>query len=279
MPIPVVPMTPAALLPTGPLRRIGTKVTCLHEIDSTNSAMMREARQLPDGAVLFAEFQTAGRGRFSRRWSAPAHSSILLSILLREPAHSPLIAQITMIAARAMCQSIRDQAGCDCRIRWPNDLLIQARKVGGVLAQTQTALNPQGREVVVGIGVNCFQRNEDFPPEIRSRATSLAIVSDDVPRREALAADFLARFDEEIAACHPPRHSSRNEQTLDLAADHWLAYCADVGKDITLRVQNKLVRGTVLGCTLTGDLLLRNDDGTEIFIEASTASRVEASEE
>lgn len=141
-------------------------------IDSTN----RRARELaaygaPHGTVVTADEQSAGRGRLGNRWSAPARQSVLMSLLVREPVIEQGL--LALAAGCATCAAIERVAGVRCALKWPNDVLIDGRKVSGILLEGR----PQEAWVVVGIGVNVFTTSEDFEPDLRGRATSLALAA------------------------------------------------------------------------------------------------------
>jgi BirA family biotin operon repressor/biotin-[acetyl-CoA-carboxylase] ligase len=133
----------------------------------------------PNRTVLAADFQTAGRGRLDRRWDAPAGSNLLVSLLLRDvPVHPHALTQRVALAARAAAHRT---AGVDVALKWPNDLLVDGRKLAGVLAQA--ADSPAGRFVVVGIGLNV-----QWAPEGAAR------LGDDVTPRQVLRA-LLEEYD------------------------------------------------------------------------------------
>jgi len=148
--------------------RLGRPRLHLREVDSTN----RRARELasagaPHGTLVTATAQTAGRGRQGRRWSAPPGRALVLSLVLREaPALLPL----------AAAAAVAELAGEDALVKWPNDVLVDGRKVAGILAEGR----PQEGWAVLGIGVNVAVRLEDLPAELRSTAGTLGRAPDDL---------------------------------------------------------------------------------------------------
>jgi len=155
--------------------------------DSTNE----RARELalagaPHGALVTADEQTAGRGRQGRSWLAAPRSAVAMSLVLRDLDERH--AAIPLAAAVAVCEAL---APLDCRIKWPNDVWIDRRKVSGILVEGR----PQEGWAVLGLGVNVTTAREDFPPELRDTATSLRIAGDDRGVEEVLAA-ILAALDE-----------------------------------------------------------------------------------
>src|SRR5919198_2054958 len=153
---------------------LGQVVHWHDEVGSTNDL----AKALADdgaahGEVVVAEAQSAGRGRRGRSWPSPPGRNLYLSAVLRPdlpPARAP---ELTLVASVALCQAVR-QADVAASIKWPNDLLVGGRKLGGILLE-MAAEPDQIQWVVLGIGVNVNGRPEDFPEEVRPIATSMAI--------------------------------------------------------------------------------------------------------
>jgi BirA family biotin operon repressor/biotin-[acetyl-CoA-carboxylase] ligase len=264
------PLTASDLFPAGPLRRLGRRIALFSELDSTNAYLLRNAAELPDGAVAAAEFQSAGRGRQGRRWFAPRGSSVLLSVLLIEPADSPRIAQATALAAVAAVEAIEAETTCRPALRWPNDLVVVGRKLGGVLAEStplNNASRPQ-RALVIGIGLNCLQQPGHFPAELASSATSLEIECAQPIDRRSLARRLLERLDSHVADV-ADMHDNRDDlhQT-------WTARCGDLGRYVTLEENSRRYTGTVLEIADNGDLVVQLDSGGRRQFESTTTTRI-----
>jgi len=151
--------------------------------DSTNERAKDLAlRGAPHGTIVTAGEQTAGRGRQGRTWVAPPGSALLLSVLLRDLGKAQ--AHLPLAAALAVCDACERAAPVSCRIKWPNDVWIDGRKVAGILIEGR----PQEGWAVLGVGVNVSTREGDFPPELRDIATSLGAASG---RASAPASDDL----------------------------------------------------------------------------------------
>ncbi len=184
-----------ATLPVGVV--VGREIVVFEETDSTNDLAAQAGRDgVAEGIVFFAESQRAGRGRLGRRWMSPPGQNLLLSILLR-PASIPVERwpELTFCAALAVAETAERFTGRTAQVKWPNDVLLAGRKVAGILLEAHHGQEPGF--VVVGIGLNVLQSAEDFPPELRERAGSLAMagVATDLSRRE-VAAFLLAHLDE-----------------------------------------------------------------------------------
>jgi len=178
-------------------RRIGRTVLVLEETTSTNDVAGELGRSgAPEGAVVFAERQTAGRGRLSRRWESPDHNGLWFSLLLRPAFAQADWARLTTWAAVAIARGLEEALpGCRAAIKWPNDIYLGGKKAVGILCESVAG---PGGYAVVGIGVNVNQTRSDFPEELQERATSLRQTAgpDAAPLdRHAVAAALLRQLD------------------------------------------------------------------------------------
>jgi BirA family biotin operon repressor/biotin-[acetyl-CoA-carboxylase] ligase len=151
---------------------------CLRRFDkvgSTNDIAKELARQgAAEGTAVVADRQTAGRGRLQRTWASPKGKGIYLSIILRPAISLNQAPQLTMLTAVAVAQAIRQVTGLKARTKWPNDVLINGKKVCGILTEV-SAQGANLRFAVVGIGINVLMTQDDLPEQVRDSATSLAI--------------------------------------------------------------------------------------------------------
>ena len=135
----------------------------------------------PQGAVAATDEQTEGRGRLGRSWHAPAGTSLLFSIVLIPPVPPERLAELSVVAGEAVAEAIATETGLEAAIKHPNDVLIAGRKVAGVLAEAA-----EGR-VVLGVGVNISQTEDQLPSDLVTAATSLSLEGAVVDRAELLA--------------------------------------------------------------------------------------------
>ena len=265
------PLTTTDLTAAGPLRRLGTHLVCLGDVDSTNTYLRQRADLLPDGAVVSAEWQSAGRGRHGRRWLAPRGSSVMLSILLHESTDSPLLGGATLAASLAVCEALAAATTCTMMLRWPNDLVSNGRKLAGVLAESTPlagdAPPDRRRALIIGIGVNCLQQAGHFPPELSESATALEIESATPIDRAAIAGALLARLD--LRLCEYAE-SPAARQAIQHA---WKARCHDLGARVDLRHDGRRHSGTVLDVSDQGALLVQLDVGGRRWFESATTTR------
>lgn len=259
------PLTRADLLPRGPLTRLGGCVLMNDTLDSTNALLLSRAAELPDGSVAWAEYQTAGRGRFGRRWEAPRGSSILLSVLLHEPPQSPAHTLAGLLGALAACEAVETTTDCTPAVRWPNDIVLRGRKLGGVLAES--CLIEACRAVVIGIGLNCWQHAGHFSPLLAETATSLERESAQPVDRAGVAAGLLARLDHWTAA------AADDGAVWMSIRSAWRAHCADLGTRITLEHDGRSYAGTAIDVSADGDLIIQLDEGGRRAFAAATTTR------
>ncbi len=166
---------------------------CLQEVDSTNTEAKRMAiAGAPHGSLCVSEMQTAGKGRLGRAWSAPEGKGLWVSVLLRPtltPERAPLV---TLCVAMAMARAVRETAGIDARIKWPNDLVHDGRKLCGILLEISA--DPDSIEyIVAGAGVNV--REGAYPPDIAHKAAALEEFGPP-PLRRTLLVHYLAALEE-----------------------------------------------------------------------------------
>jgi BirA family biotin operon repressor/biotin-[acetyl-CoA-carboxylase] ligase len=176
---------------------LGHPIRLIFSTSSTNDEAKRGAKYgAPHGATWVAEQQTAGRGRQGRAWWSSAGESLLFSVLVRDAPEPARLPQLALAAGLAVHGAIARQApGAEVKIKWPNDVLVDKRKVGGVLVEAITA-GSRVEAIVVGVGINVHTRV--FPNELALRATSIALHSPGAPDRAHLLADILATLDGDL---------------------------------------------------------------------------------
>lgn len=228
----------------------GREIHYHRTLDST----MHEAARLasagaPSGTAVVAEEQTAGIGRYRRPWHSEAGSGLYLSLVLRIPI-SPLI---TMALGLATVDAIQKTSGIACDLRWPNDVLIEDRKVAGILTQVE------GNAVIAGIGVNV--NHAAFPPELRALATSLRIASGHLQSREDLLIELLPAVDIFCSTL-----IREGKQAILEMFSHASSYVR--GRRVSVDQESGLLTGTTAGLTPDGFLRIRGDDQREHVILA-----------
>ncbi len=237
-------------------RREGWDIRYLERVDSTNTALLEAGRQgAPAGLVYVADEQTAGRGRLTRRWSAPPGTCLLLSLLFRPPEPFTYYApRLTMLCGMAMADAVETVSGIAVQLKWPNDLIIthaeEWRKVAGMLSEIGSGANiPPFLVVGIGLNVNVpFELLADLAPN----ATSLLVEGRKPVERAALLDAFLARVETYRAALWS------GDDVLLL----WRERLAWMGRAVHIQTPTGDVTGIAEDVDETGALWLRLSDGS-----------------
>lgn len=214
---------------TGPLAgcRIGSTLACLETIDSTNTECKRRAMAGdPEGLVVLAEEQTGGRGRLGRTFQSPKGCGLYLSALLRPDLPPGEVVDFTAWVAVAVCDGIEAACGVRPRIKWTNDIVLNGKKLVGIL--TELGLESETNSLqylVTGIGINVNHRPEDFGEDIRDMATSLAQELGHPVRRAVLAAEIIRALDRMYAT-----FPANKQEYLD----KYRADCLTTGQQVQL---------------------------------------------
>jgi len=231
------------------------RVRCVESAASTNDLAWEAAaggRDASDGLAVLAEYQTGGRGRRGNRWLAPPHTCVLCSVVAWLPATSGHAALLTRASALATALAIEDQTGAGVGIKWPNDVVVEDRKVGGILVEARPVAGESG-PVVIGIGINCTQGPQAFPAEIRPAVASLKMLCEEVDRT-LLARSLLVRLDEVLGRMAVP-------DGADAIARDAAARCRTLGRRITVQEEGTTYTGEVVDLDTDYGLILRLREG------------------
>ena len=230
-------------------RVIGRRI---HHYDLIGSTM-DEARRLasegaPEGTVVIAEEQTAGRGRFNRAWVSPRGENLSFSVILTPPASQ--LPYMNMAATLAVARTVADIADLQPTIKWPNDVRVGGLKISGILIETAIE-SADAVCSIIGIGVNV-----NFDPslysEIADISTSLYRETDKRRNRTPVLRTLLARFDDAYDAVRVGK---------SLTAD-WSVMLDTLGRTVTLRAQDEVIEGVAESVDAQGNLLVRRNDGS-----------------
>lgn len=239
---------------------LARRILVFEKTDSTNDVAARLASEgAPEGTVVFAETQTAGRGRLGRTWHSPSHAGLWFSVVLRPPVSARNWMRFTTWAAVVAAEALESFVARPVQIKWPNDLLIDGRKVTGILLEGHS-MGAEGF-IVAGLGVNVNQT--EFPSGLRLPAVSLRQATGTAHDRMALAAAILRQMAARYpSACQSPallselaweRSSLRNVEVEVIGGDEPLC-------------------GVAVGLEEEGELRLRLADGTTEFVSTGELS-------
>lgn len=232
---------------------IGREIIYIDSINSTNV----KAKELAgsngiEGTVIIAEEQTQGRGRLGRSWVSPKKKGIWMSIILRPKIEPQDAVKITQVAAAAVWKAI-NHIGINAKIKWPNDIVINSKKVCGILTEMSGELN-RLNYVVVGIGVNVNTDIDGFPEEIRHMATSLMIETGNMINRKKLTALILNYFEELY-----------DELTKDGSFINSIKICKEnsvlIGKIVKITIRGEEQEVKVLDINEEGELIVQDKEG------------------
>lgn len=233
---------------------LGQALHTFQEVDSTQGIAQKLAREgCPSGTVVIADRQLAGKGRMGRVWYSPPEKGIWMSVILRPEIPVTSAPQLTLLASVAILKGMTKVTGLDIGIKWPNDLLIQNRKLAGIL--TELSAEPDHiNHVIVGVGINVNHSLEDFPDELKEIATSLLIEGKQEVDRNELIVTILKEWEDlfELYLAH----GFGPIKTL------WEAYTVSLGKEVIARTMRGEYRGKALGINDEGVLLLEDESKT-----------------
>jgi BirA family biotin operon repressor/biotin-[acetyl-CoA-carboxylase] ligase len=230
-------------------------VSYLATIDST----MLEAARLAEagcahGTVVIADEQTAGQGRHGRRWHSEPGSGLYCSMILRPELRPDSLPVLTLALGLAAADAIADVSGLTCDLRWPNDVMLEGRKVAGILVQLLDLV------AIAGIGINV--NHVAFPPEMAAEATSLRILSNRPYSREQLLVTLL----EAVERYGGVLAGEDGRQKILMMFSARSSYARN--KRVKVDQGQSIVEGTTAGLDPSGFLILRKDDGTEDLVLA-----------
>ena len=232
-------------------------------IDSTNTRAKELAAQgAPHGTVLIADSQTGGRGRMGRSFHSPAGCGIYLSMLLRPGCPAKELMHLTCAVAVAAADGIQTATGLRPGIKWTNDLVVEKKKLGGILTELSLDGNGNVEYAVIGIGINCNQSAEDFPKEIKQIATSLHLATGKTINRAAVIAQLLVAL----------QKMSENLQDTAATLDRYRADCITIGQEISLVRGDEVRHGKALDVDHEGALVVEFADGTKQAVQSGEVS-------
>lgn len=242
-----------------------TTVRVLDTVDSTNTLAKQLARQgAPSGTVLIANRQSAGRGRLGRTFLSPGGVGIYFSVILRPNCPPQDLMHLTCATGVAMCNAIEHICGFRPGIKWTNDLVVDTKKLGGVL--TELSVDPSTHLVdyaIVGIGINCRQKEADFDESIRNMACSVEMITGKELDRSILAAEMVRKMYDLSQNLLTDKKAIMQAYRQD---------CITLGRQISVVRGIKIRHGIARSIDEEGALVVDFDDGTTEAVNSGEVS-------
>lgn len=230
---------------------LGREIVFFEQIDSTNIFARAQASQgAAEGFTVLADAQSKGKGRLGRTWISPGGINLYMSVVLRPPLSLGKAPLLTLVAGVAAAEALRHLSGLEIKIKWPNDLLIQGKKVAGILAEGEGGYD----FIILGMGVNINWAKAEIPKELCQVATSLYAEKGIKFSRALVAQELLAKMEEEYLLF------LREGFSKDIR-EKWEKLSAVKQKWVTIRLLDKEYVGQALGLDEEGALLVQNAQG------------------
>ena len=239
--------------------QIGCRIHYFEEVESTqNLARNLAAEGAPQGTVVIAETQSAGRGRMGRGWHSPPGVNLYTTIILRSRLAMPEVPRLSLVAGVAAAEALEDVAPGIVQLKWPNDIWLNGRKAGGIIAEAVTDSTNHLTCVLLGIGLNLNLSADDVPPELRERAISVLCATGHRCDRVAVANSLFLRLN--------TRYMETEARGFAAVRPVWERYSALTGKRVAVVDANVREEGIVTGIDADGALLLNTNAGTRRII-------------
>lgn len=234
---------------------LGQKIYTFETIDSTNNCAKTVANvDAPEGVIVIAEEQTAGRGRLGRTWQANAGENLTFSVLLRPKAASEAMNLLPLFAAVATAEAIASVTNLNVECKWPNDLLIGKKKVGGILIEGSVKSGTL-EYVVLGFGINVNQ--VQFSADLKEKATSLKLESNQEIDRAKLFKEIVRTLEE--------KYKTTVKTGFQSVIPSWLEHSRIINQPIALSQQGNVIMGIVSGLSKDGGLVLQTNGSKQTF--------------
>ena len=239
-------------------RWLGRTVHFYNKVDSTNLTAMDLAQQgAPEGTVVLADQQLRGRGRDKRSWHSPAEVGIYCSIILRPTISASMAQLLTLMTAVSIVKAIALRTGLSPRMKWPNDVLVNDKKVAGILLESKVS-GTSMEYAVIGFGINVNHASTDLPEEIRVNASSLFIELSEVVDRNALVVQIFTELEK--------LYGRLQQEDFPMILELWRHYSATLGRRVRIWQKDRATEGIAVDLTEEGGLLVKVESGKqEVF--------------
>jgi len=227
---------------------IGREIFIYDTVSSTNTVALKLAENTSEGAVVLADSQEKGRGRLGRSWVSPLGVNLYMSVILKPDVKPKDITLITLLSAVACTTALRRTTGLQVTIKWPNDLILYDRKLGGILTEIRTGQKGT-LFAVVGIGININTDLHEFPQDIRDIATSIKHETGRIFSREEISAEILNEMDTWYVVL--------KGRDRDRLLDKWKELSSTLGKQVRISTAHETLTGLAESVDDGGMLIVR----------------------
>ncbi|GKU79508.1 biotin--[acetyl-CoA-carboxylase] ligase [Paenibacillus sp. L3-i20] len=238
--------------------RFGRNIICFEEVKSTQDLARSLAEDgALEGTLVIAEKQNGGRGRMGRGWVSPQGKGIWMSMVMRPSVPIHCAPQLTLLTAVALCRSLKRITNLPIGIKWPNDLLIDGKKISGILLES-AAEDERLKYIIAGIGVSVNLLESDYPEELFSRATSLRIAGGQAFNRTAIIAEFLKDWEQ--------LYDLFQQEGFQPILALWESLSVSIGKTVKLITPQGELVGVPVGLEESGAIRIKREDGSIVAI-------------
>ncbi len=235
---------------------IAKKVVHFEKVGSTNDVAKENTYE--DGTLIIADTQTTGKGRLGREWVSENKSGIYMSIVLTPEISAEKISLLTLIAGISVCEALTDICNIPFKIKWPNDIVADGKKVCGIL--TEGIILPEKPKAIVGIGINVNQKS--FADDLREKATSIYLLSNKNFDREIIINKVAEAFEKNYMDFIGNKPLKKKYESL----------CVNIDRKITATINGTQINATAMGITNNGELIVKKEDGTTLNINSGEVS-------
>ena len=243
---------------------LGRKIYFFDEITSTNDYAKELANDnLEEGTLVVANCQTKGKGRLDRSWVSDKNDGIFLSLILRPNIELFNIMQITLLAGICVCNAIKSLTELDAKIKWPNDIIINNKKVCGILTEVSAQIENVSY-LILGIGINV--NNKNFDINLENKATSIFLETDKFIKRQNLIGHFLKEFEDKYSIY-------KKEKDFTIFLEEYKNLCINLQKEAKVTYKGKEITGKVIDISNLGEIILKTEENILKIVSGEVSLR------
>lgn len=235
-------------------KTIHRKIYFYQEVTSTNDIAREIAKSgCSEGTIVVSEVQTAGRGRLARQWFCPEGKGLLMSMVVRPQIPAQNVPQLSLLAGVVIAETIKKVTRCQAGLKWPNDVLINGKKVCGILAESSISAKGTLDYVIIGIGINLNMDKTDLPAECHDTSTSIKMEIGKGVSRLAVLRQFIITWEE--------NYRIFLQEESNYLFEKWINNNVTLGRTVTIARESETTSGLAVGISGKGGLLVKLPDG------------------